>query len=135
MVDTRYSPARGVYQVVPNRSRRTLRRIINQFLRGNNVTIHSDLWRGYINLPAFVPRCTNHDTVNHSTNFVDPNTGAHIQAVESAWNRIKYHVKKAKGCRRTRLQSYLNEHMWYDWKGGNNRFQEICLAIQRLFPV
>ena len=136
MLETRPpAPGRGVYCVVPNRSRRTLTRIINHFLRGNNVTIHSDCWRGYLNLPNFVPRCALHQTVNHSRNFVDPITGAHIQGIESAWNRMKIRLKNAKGCRREYLQQFLNEHMWFDWKAGNDAFASICRAINDRFPV
>ena len=136
MLETRPpAPGRGVYLVVPNRSRRVLTHIINHFLRGNNVEIHSDCWRGYLNLPNFVPRCAIHLTVNHSRHFVDPITGAHIQGIESAWNRIKGYIKSAKGCRRDYLQTFLNEHMWFDWQGGNNPFQSICRATHDRFPV
>ena len=136
MLETRPpAPGRGVYFVVRNRRRRTLAPIINQFLRGNNVTIHSDCWRGYINLPNFVPRCTLHETVNHSRHFVDPITGAHIQGIESAWNRMKTFLKQGRGCRRIYLQSFLNEHMWFDWKAGNDPFQSLCQQIFRDYPV
>ena len=134
MVDTRYTPARALLQVVPNRGRRTLIPIINRVLAGQNVRIHSDMWRAYINLPNFVPNCLTHETVNHSRNFVDPVTGAHTQHIESCWNRVKYQLKKRKGCRRNRLQSYLNEFMWMDWRGGNNRFDAIARAIAIDFP-
>ena len=136
MLETRPpAPGRGVYLVVPNRSRRVLTHIINHFLRGNNVEIHSDCWRGYLNLPNFVLRCAIHLTVNHSRHFVDPITGAHIQGIESAWNRMKGYIKSAKGCRRDYLQTFLNEHMWFDWQGGNNPFQSICRATHDRFPV
>ena len=136
MIETRPpAPGRGVYVVVPNRRRRTLVAIINHYLRGNNVTIHTDCWRGYLNLTNFVPRCTLHETVNHSRHFVDPITGAHIQGIESAWNRIKTQIKKSKGCRRAHLQSYLNEHMWFEWKAGNDAFVSICGQISRDYPV
>ena len=115
MADTRFQPAKYHMQVVRNRSRRTLVPIMNQRLVGQNLTVHSDLWGAYFNLPLFVPSCGLHETVNHTQNFVDPNTGAHIQGMESGWNRVKYHFKKAKGCRRYRLQSYLDEFMWMDW--------------------
>ena len=69
----------------------------------------------YTNRPKIVEqhaKCKH--AINHSRHFVDPITGAHIQGIESAWNRIKTQMKKSKGCRRAHLQSYLNEHMWFD---------------------
>ena len=44
-----------------------------------NSVIHSDEWRGYYNLPQFVTACIQHNTVNHTYNFVDPAAGAHTQ--------------------------------------------------------
>ena len=129
MADTRFQPARYHMEVVRNRSRRTLVPIINRRLVGQNLTVHSDMWQAYANLPLFVPRCAVHETVNHTQNFVDPITGAHIQGMESGWNRVKYGFKKAKGCRRNRLQSYLDEYMWIDWRGGNDVFRSALQII------
>ena len=134
MADTRYRPARYHMEVVRNRDRRTLVPIINRHLVGRNVPIHSDMWRAYINLPRFVPNCGLHETVNHTQNFVDPITGAHIQAMESGWNRVKYGFKKAKGCRRNRVQSYLDEFIWIDWRGGNDVFRSVLLIISIDYP-
>ena len=134
MADTRYRPARYHMEVVRNRNRRTLVPIINRHLVGRNVPIHSDMWRAYINLPRYVPNCGLHETVNHTQNFVDPITGAHIQAMESGWNRVKYGFKKAKGCRRNRVQSYLDEFMWIDWRGGNDVFRSVLLIISIDYP-
>ena len=134
MVDTRYIPARPLLEVVPNRARRTLIPIINRVLVGQNVEVHSDMWRAYINLPNFCPRVLVHETVNHTQNFVDPVTGAHTQHIESCWNRVKYQLKKRKGCRRDRLQTYLNEFMWMDWRGGNDKFMAMVDAINVEYP-
>ena len=78
---------------------------------------------------------TLHQTVNHSRHFVDLITGAQIQNVESAWNRMKIRLKSAKGCRREYLQAFLNEHMWFNWKAGNDAFVSICREIHARFPV
>ena len=50
-------------------------------------TIISDCWRSYdcLNEEDF-----EHLTVNHSLNFVDPETGAHTQNIESLWWQIKH---------------------------------------------
>lgn len=81
MVDTTFTPARGYMQVVPRRNRATLTQIMNQRL-AHPVIVHTDLWRGYFNLPNFVMHAQLHETVNHRFNFVDPITGAHTQVLD-----------------------------------------------------
>ena len=65
-------------EIVPRRDRVTLTSVLNRKLVANSI-IHSDEWRGYLNLPQFVPACIQHNTVNHSFNFVDSITGGHTQ--------------------------------------------------------
>ena len=114
MVDTSVTPAKGCCEVVPNRTRATLTGVMNRILNANS-TVHSDMWRAYNNLPLYVPPVVQHDTVNHTYNFVDPVTGAHTtQNIESYWNRIKTWLKPKKGVKRDTLSSYLNEFIWKD---------------------
>ena len=79
--------------------------------------VHSDDWGAYRNLARYVPNVTIHRTVVHRDHFVDPLTGIHTQEVESAWSKLKYHVKREKGIRRSYIQDFLNEEMWRQWKG------------------
>ena len=65
-------------EIVPRRNRVTLTSVLNRKLAANSI-IHSDKWKGYLNLPQFVPACIQHNTVNHRFSFVDPVTGAHTQ--------------------------------------------------------
>ena len=78
MVGTSFQPARGYRKIVPQSDRVTLKGVLNRKLVVNSI-IDSDEWRGYLNLPQFVPACIQHDTVNHTFNFVDPVTGTHTQ--------------------------------------------------------
>ena len=52
-------------------------------------TIISDKWKAYIDLDFHLEECEMHYTVNHSKNFVDPDTGAHTQDIENLWNHLK----------------------------------------------
>ena len=78
MVDTSFEPARGYMEIVPRRDHATLTNVLNRKLVANSV-VQSDEWRGYLNLTQFVPACIQHDTVNHTYNFVNPLNGAHTQ--------------------------------------------------------
>ena len=42
----------------------------------------SDMWKAY---DCLQDKDNAHLTVNHSLNFVDPNTGAYTQKIESTW--------------------------------------------------
>ena len=71
----------------------------------------SDEWRSYRQI-VNLPQQYSHLTVNHSYNFVDPQTGAHTQGVESMWRSCKCWNMIECGTRRECLDSYLSEFMW-----------------------
>ena len=132
VVSTAYSPARGYFEVVDRRDRATLMPILQRVLLPGT-KVHSDDWGAYSNLPAHAPTVQNHRVVVHAANFADPVTGVHTQEVESAWSRLKYKVKTRKGVRNYDLQSFLNEHMWRDWRGNADVFDNIIPVISRYF--
>ena len=49
-------------------------------------TVISDNWAAYRNLES---EGFTHRTVNHSIHFVDPDTGAHTNTIESTWRAVK----------------------------------------------
>ena len=100
--------------------------------------IHHDDWRPYRTIPqiAVNPPYT-HQTVVHTYNFVDPTTGAHTQAIESAWNRMKIKIKNMLGCKRSVLDSYLDEFMWLQRFGrgtGMETMNTLLTHMAQWFP-
>ncbi|XP_066934475.1 uncharacterized protein [Clytia hemisphaerica] len=111
LVDTRFTRARGYMEIVNRRNRPTLVNVINNVLNPNTV-VHSDRWPAYHRLRQFVPNCVQHDIVNHTYHFVDPQTGAHTQNIESYWNIFKLKLKAMEGIQLQFLTSYMEEFMW-----------------------
>ena len=81
----------------------------------------------------------NHETVNHSVNFVDPATGVYTQHAESNWSAAKEKFIKMKGNTNSNfLQEYLQEFMWRRWYGEphpNGCFLTILQDIAEQYPL
>lgn len=135
MVDTSVTPALGVMRVVPNRSAATLLPVLQQHLRPGT-TVWSDEWAAYQRVQQ-LSVVSQYDSVNHSINFVDPNTGVHTQNVESYWNRVKTKFKRMKGVHDTMITSYLDEFMWRERHGrtASTALQSLCRDIALRYPV
>ena len=71
-------------------------------------TIISDCWKSYNILSQLDYE---HLTVNHSINFVDPETYAHTQNVENLWWQIKRQLPDTY-TRHDQLYLHLSEYMW-----------------------
>ena len=115
---------------VPDRSGPTLVPIIQQAIAPGS-TIMSDMWAAYggIQVMGFA-----HLQVNHTYNFIDPDTGAHTQNIENAWKNAKLRNKRQHGTRRTMLDSYLCEWMWRQRYMNNDLFDQILNSIVQHFP-
>nr|XP_058968487.1 uncharacterized protein LOC131794942 [Pocillopora verrucosa] len=130
VVPTRYSPARGYFEVLERRDRASLIPILQRVLLPGT-EVHSDDWGAHFNITAHAATVQTHGVVVHAANFVNPVTGVHTQKEESAWSRLKYKVKMRKGVRNYNLQSFLNEHMWRDWIGEADVFNNIIEVLTR----
>ena len=122
MLSTQHSPCRGYFQVVRRRDQGTLTQILQRVLPRSEV--HTDDWGAYRNLHLHVPNVTVHQIVVHQNNFV-----------ESAWARLKYHIKCEKGIRQLDVQDFLDEQMWRDWRGLNAVFDNSMALIRSYYPV
>ena len=73
----------------------------------------SDGWRAYLKLSENVDiEDTLHFAVNHTKNYVDPDTGAHTQTIEGLWRHCKQYLP-AYGMKPKHLDSYLSTFMWF----------------------
>lgn len=77
--------------VVPDRTAPTLTREIADHIAPGSI-IHSDSWASYKQIEAIPDKNFTHYSVNHSKNFIDPETGSHTQGIERLWRDLK--VKK-----------------------------------------
>ena len=76
-------------------------------------------------------------TVNHSTNFVDPSTGAHTQATERPWIEAKSFLKKHAETKKL-LLSNLDEHAWrvlHQDEAKTNTFTEAFLRDVKKYTL
>ena len=98
-------------QVPSSRTRKSLIPIINKHcLQGS--LFCSDGWRAYHKLADHLDlEDVLHFPVNHSENYVDPNTGAHTQSIEGLWSHVKDFLP-TRGMKPKDLGSYLGHFMW-----------------------
>ena len=76
-------------QVPSSRTRKSLIPIINKHCLQGSVFC-SDGWHAYHKLADQLDlEDVLHFPVNHSENYVDPNTGAHTQTIEGLWSHVK----------------------------------------------
>lgn len=76
------------FEKVDNRDSVTLFNVLKKYIHPN-ASIMTDLWRGYKDVKNYF---FDHKTVNHSQNFISPETGAHTQTIESQWRLLEQRV-------------------------------------------
>ena len=115
--------------VVADRSAATLIPIIQTYILPGTLII-SDEWRAYSSLSSLGYQ---HQTVNHSQNFVDPGTGAHTNSVEGYWSCVKRQMRR-QGVMNTSndlFSTYLLESLWRKRFHGQDLFEKLleCIAV------
>lgn len=85
------TPERHIIMIpVERRDKVTITAEITKYVRRGSI-IMTDKWGGYVGLNEYGYQ---HMTVNHSTNIVDPITGAHTQSIESNWGALKQTIPR-----------------------------------------
>ena len=88
----------------------------------------SDLWKAY---DCLKNEGYDHLTVNHSLNFVNPDTGAHTQGIENTWWGVKRSFPRT-GTSKELFDGYLQEYMWRQ-QYGEDPFGNIIKHIADLY--
>ena len=88
-VDTHYIPAKGIAFVTRRRDRACMFPVLARHFR-RNTSVHTDEWGAYHSMPRHLSCVVHHSTVNHTRNFVDPQTGAHIQVIFWTFLRTQF---------------------------------------------
>lgn len=115
---------------VPDRTANTLLEIIRQWI-SPGTTIISDKWRSYRDLDN---QGFTHFTVNHSVNFVDPDTGAHTNNIERLWRDVRSTIPRY-GTRKAHSAGYLAEFMFKrKYPNVTERLHYFFKAIANTFP-
>ena len=127
---------RGLQKVllfrVPDRTRETLvHRLITTHIQPGTV-IYSDQFTPYIplNQLGYI-----HVSVNHSKNFVDPDSGAHTNTIEGVWALVKKKLKWMCGTLYEYIPSYLDEFTWFRNFGKDQAFEQLLKDIAEQFPL
>uniref|UniRef100_A0A0L8IH82 ISXO2-like transposase domain-containing protein n=1 Tax=Octopus bimaculoides TaxID=37653 RepID=A0A0L8IH82_OCTBM len=88
---------------VEDRTAKTLLPIINEFISPGSI-IYADKWKAYQSLSQNT--LYKHLTVNHTINFVDPQTHCTTNHVESMWSSCKDKIKSTHGVNRNDLVDF-----------------------------
>lgn len=116
---------------VENRTADTLLGIIQRWIAPGSI-IWSDCWKLYDRIPK-LPEGFTHGTVNHSKNFVDPQTGVCTNRIESDWRHAKAEFPRF-GTRPDHYQGYLAVFMWKRKNFGEDLFITLLKDIAKTYP-
>ena len=113
---------------VANRKKDTLLTLIKKWIFPGSI-IHSDCWKAY----SCLSKCGyTHVTVNHSKEFVNYETAACTNSIESDWRHAKLHMPKY-GAHIGDHSGYLAEFMWRCKYTHEDKFLKLLENINEVF--
>ena len=115
---------------VEDRSSATLKPLIEKYIARGSI-IHSDCWKAYerLNVDDYT-----HLTVNHSLNFVDPDTGACTNKAEGMWSCVKRFLPAGNRSKEL-FSSYLGQFMWMRRHQGEDLFDAFLQDVTTFYSV
>ncbi|XP_076295794.1 LOW QUALITY PROTEIN: uncharacterized protein LOC143216514 [Lasioglossum baleicum] len=116
---------------VPDRTTETLISINRKHIVANSI-IHTDNWRAYNGLTN--ENYCIHETVNHSTNFVDPQTGVHTQNIERLWRDLRASIPRY-GIRDYHYNNYIAEFLFKRTYNFDKRIDAFFEIMNSMYPL
>ena len=96
-----------ILKSVDSRDKTTLKTVIVDSICSGSI-VHSDRWPAYMSIfDESFPY--SHGSVNHSKNFVDPDTGINTNLIENLWMLLKQSLRRKFLRSRLHLDLYLAE--------------------------
>ena len=118
---------------VERRDAATLLTLIQCYILPGTIIV-SDCWRAYGGI-GNLPEGYQHLTVNHSVNFVDPESGAHTNLIEQLWQKFKRRHKHEFGTARTVFEGYVSDFCWRQRFKGPDIFFHLWSQISSHYPL
>lgn len=115
---------------VKDRTSTTLFDIIYRRIARGSI-IHSDSWCAYNNLNI---NGYSHFTVNHSRNFVDPQTGVHTQNIERLWRDMRAAIPRF-GIVEEHYIHYLAEFVFKRRYSFNERIEAFFNIMSKMYQL
>jgi len=112
------------------RDKDTLESLITKHVADGS-TIMTDCWKGYNGLEEIGFQ---HLTVNHKYNFVDPDTWANTQTIESNWRPLKKRLTRG-GVPPENLADHMCEYLWMLDKKNVDRFMALVEDIRNIYQM
>jgi transposase-like protein len=126
IVGVEMTAARKVFaEVVENRSEQTIVDVLQRHIAEGS-EIWTDCWRGYSNLSRIFNVI--HQTVNHSREFVNQETGVNTNTVEGTNYALKRFIPP-RNRTKSLLDSHFNEFVWRR-KNSENLWESFIYALK-----
>ncbi|XP_064463586.1 uncharacterized protein LOC135374571 [Ornithodoros turicata] len=112
------------------RDKETLLALIDKHVE-KGTTLYTDCWKGYAGLSA---EGFQHMMVNHTYNFVDPDTGVTTNHIESQWRPLRHRLARG-GVTSENMAHHLSKYLWRtDCSNKNEQpFERLLNDIKSLY--
>ncbi|KAG0440422.1 hypothetical protein DMUE_1762 [Dictyocoela muelleri] len=122
-------------KTVDKRDASTLGQVIRDWI-SEDATVYSDQWKAYEKIFRESEIEYNHQTVNHSENFINPeNADVHTQNIESLWSSLKRFLRSRNLNNRERISHYISEFTFRKYHKNKTPKDLFLILVRLIFEV